>query len=685
MSVVTDALRFRQVHLDFHTSPLIAGIGHDFSRAQFQDMLQLGCVNSVTLFALCHHGYSYHPTKVNVMHPQLQFDLLGEQLQACREIDVLCNIYVSVGWNERWAELHPEQVIAAPADHDQDPGQVAWRRLGFYDEYLQFLCDYLDELLDNYEFEGLWLDIIGPAAGLSALDHEAMRAAQLNPESALERKRYALREQKKYLRRITRQVHDRDPALRLFHNGGHILKGWRGFENYISHFELESLPTGGYGYDHFPLSAKYVATLGDKEFLGMTGKFHTTWGEFGGFKHPNALRYECATMLAFGARCSIGDQLHPRGAMNRDTYKRIGKAYAEVQLKEQYCQGARPVSDIAMLAVESLESVRPDSAWMWQFGKRHFPGDDGLCRMLLEKQIMFDVIDTHADYSNYRVIIIPDRGRLTAEQAGKLQAWLDDGGKLVLSHESGLALHEDRFYFNLGEVAGRSEYDPEFIRLREVLTAADTDEVLVAAPVVIPGKSVQVSAADPTVLADCYYPYFNRTREHFCSHQHAPWETQSSYPAAFINANGNILYFSQALFSAFAKGGQSLYRDMFYCALKHFFEPPVRTSMPSCGRAGLMHQAHEARYVFHLVYGHRIKRGSQAYDDSMPLEVIEDNVPIYAVDCVVRVAKAPRKVRLALSGETIGFDASYVPELAAHRVSFCVPKVDLHEIVLLEY
>jgi hypothetical protein len=54
--------------------------------------------------------------------------------------------------------------------------------------------------------------------------------------------------------------------------------------------------------------------------LGMTGKFHTTWGEFGGFKHPNALRYECAAMLAYGAKCSVGDQLHPLGRMDESTY-----------------------------------------------------------------------------------------------------------------------------------------------------------------------------------------------------------------------------------------------------------------------------------------------------------------------------------------------------------------------------
>ena len=41
-----------------------------------------------------------------------------------------------------------------------------------------------------------------------------------------------------------------------------------GFLPFFSHLELESLPTGGWGYDHFPLSAKYVAGLG-LDYLGM--------------------------------------------------------------------------------------------------------------------------------------------------------------------------------------------------------------------------------------------------------------------------------------------------------------------------------------------------------------------------------------------------------------------------------
>ncbi len=83
-----NSLPFRQIHLDFHTSGSIAGIGSRFSKEQFQEALRLGHVNSITIFSKCHHGWSYHPTRVNRMHPGLSFDLLKAQLEACAETGV---------------------------------------------------------------------------------------------------------------------------------------------------------------------------------------------------------------------------------------------------------------------------------------------------------------------------------------------------------------------------------------------------------------------------------------------------------------------------------------------------------------------------------------------------------------------------------------------------------------------
>ena len=102
------SLRFRQIHLDFHTSPHIPGIGAKFDKARWQDALREARVNSVTLFSKCHHGWSYHPTRVGRMHPHLNFDLLRAQYDACKEIGIAAPIYLSAGVDNLVAVEHPE-------------------------------------------------------------------------------------------------------------------------------------------------------------------------------------------------------------------------------------------------------------------------------------------------------------------------------------------------------------------------------------------------------------------------------------------------------------------------------------------------------------------------------------------------------------------------------------------------
>lgn len=107
-------LPYRQVHLDFHTSECVPGIGSKFDKEQFQNALKTGHVNSITIFAKCHHGWSYYPTKVNAMHPNLNFDLLGAQLEACKEINVKSPVYLSAGFDERMAREHGDWLIRHP-------------------------------------------------------------------------------------------------------------------------------------------------------------------------------------------------------------------------------------------------------------------------------------------------------------------------------------------------------------------------------------------------------------------------------------------------------------------------------------------------------------------------------------------------------------------------------------------
>ncbi len=79
---------FRQIHLDFHTAGQIPGVGSQFNKEQFQKALRIGHVNSINIFAKCHHGWLYYQNGVTPTHPTLEGNLLDDMLEACSEIGV---------------------------------------------------------------------------------------------------------------------------------------------------------------------------------------------------------------------------------------------------------------------------------------------------------------------------------------------------------------------------------------------------------------------------------------------------------------------------------------------------------------------------------------------------------------------------------------------------------------------
>ena len=111
----TKPLRYRQIHLDFHTSEHIPAIGAEFDATDFVATLKAAHVDSITIFAKCHHGWSYYPTKIGYPHPQLgRPDLMGEMVAACAAADIDAPIYITVQWDERSAREHPEwRVVSA--------------------------------------------------------------------------------------------------------------------------------------------------------------------------------------------------------------------------------------------------------------------------------------------------------------------------------------------------------------------------------------------------------------------------------------------------------------------------------------------------------------------------------------------------------------------------------------------
>ena len=657
-------MRFRQVHLDFHTSEAIPNVGSGFSKAQFQAMLGRGHVDSITVFSKCHHGWSYHPTQANETHPHLDFDLLGAQIEAAHEIGVKTPVYLSAGLDEKEARRHPEWLMRDGADRTN--WVDTWLKPGYHQlclntPYLAKLIAQIEEVVQNYDADGLFLDIVGVRTCVCRHCLDALLAEGRDPRDPRAVRELGERTYANYTRRANEAAHRHRPGLPVFHNGGHIVRGRRDLAHRNTHLELESLPTGGWGYDHFPLSARYAATLG-MDYLGMTGKFHTSWGEFGGYKHPNALRYEAALSLANGARVSVGDQLHPSGEMDPATYALIGAAYREVQQKEAWCEGAANVADVALLSAEAAH-VGADPAQSPRAGRT----DAGAVRMLLEGKFLFDVVDGDADFTRYRVLILPDGIRLNDTLKAKLEGLLAGGGKVLATGESGLDEAGDAFEIDLGvRYEGRNEFQPSFFRPHGPLPS------LGDAAFVFYGLGQNVSVADGgTVLGHRENPYFNREFNHFCSHQHTPSGLRDDGPGMVEGPAG--IYIAWNVFQDYAtKGSLALKETVLYGLNRLLPRKTLTTNLPTQGVVTLTEQAARSRYVCHLLYASPVKRGDG-------VEVIEDILPLYDTAVSLDVPRPVTRVSLVPQGAALPFSQ------ADGVIEYRLPKWECHQMVALDY
>ena len=656
-------MRFRQIHLDFHTSEKIEGIGEKFNKAQFQEALKRGHVDSITLFSKCHHGWAYHPSKANEMHPNLKFDLLGAQIEAAHEIGVKTPVYLSAGLDEKMARRHPDWLIRNADESTtwaHDFNNAGYHRFCMNSPYLPYLLEQIKEVCRNYDADGIFLDITGV---YPCRCQNCFREAQklgMNPYSEDTYMRLADITYQKYARAVREAIDSVSPGLPVFHNGGHIVRGKRQEAYVNTHLELESLPTGGWGYDHFPISATYSRTLG-MEYLGMTGKFHKTWGEFGGFKHPNALRYEAALSTAFGAKCSIGDQLHPNGEMNMTTYDIIGKAYEEIEAREPYLKDVTPVCDVAILSYEAVNNMLSleQSANTNEI-------DSGAVRVMLEGKYQFNIIDTEEDFEKYKVLVLPDRIMLCGDVLDKVKSFVKNGGKVLATGKSGIT-QDGNFALDFGaEFVGENEYKPSYIR-----PLFDFD-IYESTAFVVYEQGYKIKKTDGEVLGLSENPYFNRSVEHFSSHQHTPNNENDTAPGYIMGNDG--IYIAWEMFADYANMGSLVIKKILCDALDRLLygKKSVETNLLAQGIVTLNKQENESRYVSHFLYASPVRRGKDT-------EIIEDIIPVYDTKAVFKVPEDIKNVYLADSKEKLSFDKK------DGAVFVTIPKIENAALVILEY
>ena len=566
----------RQIHLDFHTSPLIPDLLSEFDPDQFAATMAAAHVNSVTVFAKCHHGMSYYPTALGQPHPALGTrDLLGEMIAALHAREIEAPIYYTVGWEERLAALHPEwqqmRFDGSPAKRLKIDGLVdpdLWRFMSYlHPEYLEHMRREVREIAERYPVDGMFFDIVfsDPDAGFEPVAAEIRRAHGIAAHTPANQQRWNALSKQLFAESLTPVLLERHPQARPFYNSAHSFsinatEGLRRVNHLQHHWEIESLPSGVWGYHHFPRFARHVASF-SQPWLGMTGRFQRSWGDFGGIKPQAALEFECFRSQAHGGGNSVGDQLPPRGQLDPTAYELFGAVFEQLEASEAFYEGSTALFDVAVM-LGSHATITAKNAAL---------AEEGAVLALEEMHYNPAVLDDAAPLDGYRAVILTDTTVVTPRLQANLANYYASGGSILVAHRGGCdECGQWALPFLPVKIDGELEMQPTYWRAR-----AEFWPELSRSDRVFYERGLNISGGQGTnVLVERVLPYFERSDEHFMGHFQAP-PVRDPHPYPAVIAGERFAVFADPVFGAYRHYGATVYRDVVERVLRDLIGWPL--------------------------------------------------------------------------------------------------------------
>src|SRR5262245_25490158 len=419
---------WRKVHIEYHNSRHMPRLAERFNADEFGDRLLEARVTGTTVFAKDMYGYCYYPSSLGPMHPGLSFDILGAQVAALRKRKIQVLAYYMTTLNPQLAGPHPEWLNSrvrpdktSPIDREYNPWE--WSFSLAQDDFVKEELARLKELVSRYELDGVWLDGIGSDALSTS-----------------------------FLKRVREVIKETRPSCLVCPQNQGGAYGLAQRASLVDYSSQEALFTDAahYGYHYFPTVIRYARGYG-VPFHGCTVIFKDFWADFGGLKSPAQMQTEVAAFVSQGARCDIGDQVHPNGQLDPAVYHVIGQAYQHIERIEPYLEHAVPVTEAALLGSGDAPCNEANYGWV---------------KLLTESRVQFDIVERETKWEErYALVVLPENFGVDQAMASRLQAFIAGGGAVIAAHRSGVLAGTEKSWLEPYGLhyAGMSPFTPAYM------------------------------------------------------------------------------------------------------------------------------------------------------------------------------------------------------------------------------
>ncbi|MDL2253215.1 beta-galactosidase trimerization domain-containing protein [Ruminococcaceae bacterium OttesenSCG-928-I18] len=581
----------KHIDIDFH---FMEGIPHMLENTDARKMLQQvkdTGAETVMIYAKDHWGNVYHNTEVANKHSAVKNDLLGEWLDAAKDLGLKTIVFFSLMWDQYAAKHNPDWV-SRNADGSIKYWYGNWKFLSLNSPYRDYIFAHMKELVTNYDMDMLFVDPFNGRLGVNVPDYNeydqklyrAMYGRDIPKVlQGRDKARYMDFRDKffaRFLKELYALIRQNNEKVKI----SHIYGGNTDYDDYLN---VEGDP---FGQDYYAVSMKakvYRAYAEGRPLVMLTERFNRYWDFVP--KSRQQIEWELSSAFSHNISSMLVDHADIKGEVDQQAYDDIKKAYETTEnLLKNIDEITDVLAEVALLYHErdeelvlgqkALHDVPEEEQHRATVYRGYLPDFVGAFKYLTETHTPFDVVVqsqlTAEVLDRYKMLVVPGTIHMGEEQIQAVRAYVERGGKLVFTYRTACRdlytepHREENALFGFQTADIDDPYPTHFVK---PLVACDIPYIR------LNNENLLVSPrTEFETLGLVQLPATARTIERFVTHNEPPGEV-TEYPAVLRGkyGKGEYIYFSYRAFAELLEQDVAGYRKLIKKAVESIYTPSV--------------------------------------------------------------------------------------------------------------
>lgn len=426
---------FFGLHYDLHPGEKDTELGRETTYEHIREQLEKVKPDFVQYDCKGHAGWTGYPTKVGSPSPGIVNDALKVWRQVTRDMGIPLSIHYSGVWDTRAVQLHPEWANVH-ADGARDSNYTC-PLSGYIDE---LMIPQLLEVVEEYDLDGMWIDGENWASrpcwcdrckaeftkrtGIAAAPGKAGEP-HWDQWLAFHRDLFV-----EHVTKYTDAVHEKKRSVMVCSNWMYSVRQPDEVKAPVDYLSGDFDPS--FGAERAAAEARFLSGRGMPWDL-MAWGFLQTKDQGWTMKTMPHLCQELAIVLAQGGAVFIYNQPQRSGRLTSWHQDILAQAAAFCRKRQAYCHKTETVPQVAVLHSKTFFYRHNDP--LFNFASANLPME-GALHAALENGYSVDILTEEkllARMTEYPLVIVPEQQGLPADMIKALYAYVDGGGRLIVS------------------------------------------------------------------------------------------------------------------------------------------------------------------------------------------------------------------------------------------------------------